>query len=706
MSFKVSFRKTIFRQLTTIGLALCFLPSIVLAGIDTHNSDATINSGTTDNDRQKPNVDNITLTNNGTISTSSSTAVQTTSSKSGITIINNAGATIENTGANNDYAVKGQLQTDLTITNSGTIESVRKYAIEISQSTGTTITNNAGGVMNAGRETVYGSHSNTSNTTITNSGSIYVTGSKPAINFTQASGTTITNNAGGEIYRSSSVSDTNTAINLGADSSITNSGQIRADDGTDKQAIKMNGDNSTFTNNSGGSVTGYIQNDGQQGITSTNYGTLTSSFSNGTIGDGSGSSGSIITNHAGGVITNTGTGDTVLLLSGGTLTNSGTIQNTNSTSNNAIRLDADNNTVMLKDEGKVIGLITADAGTTGNKLQFDHGFGRTYFYETSGDFTLEDLSGNTVVKGSAGSVGQGAQESIDERLGLRTYNLRSALKRYSAFPKDLIEDELYVEPFSYYSERGSNSSILSYENYGYGLNLIYPLKSKEFDLILTIEKSKLELQGDHDITNTNFLAGFNARDFLSLGAWKTSGFFVAGYGLHDGKRRILTNSTSSGELDVTSDYTSYEVITGINANYIYSSGINTWNTEIGLTSGYSLTPDYEESRYFTWEARQIWQGSIHIGESLTSKVSDNLTVTVGGELEHRTLIRGREQTYAINGTTVSTRHGQFWQNSVAGKLGANYSINNNVVAYVNLDSRFSTLARGTYGATAGLKLNF
>ena len=176
--------------------------------------------------------------------------------------------------------------------------------------------------------------------------------------------------------------------------------------------------------------------------------------------------------------------------------------------------------------------------------------------------------------------------------------------------------------------------------------------------------------------------------------------------MHDGKRRILTNTTSSGELDVTSDYTSYEVITGINANYIYSSGINTWNTEIGLTSGYSLTPDYDESRYFTWEARQLWQGSIHVGESLTSKVSDNLTVTVGGELEHRTLLRGREQTYAINGTTVSTRHGQFWQNSVAGKLGANYSINNNVVAYVNLDSRFSTLARGTYGATVGLKLNF
>ena len=179
-----------------VAVVLCFLPAIALA-VENLASDTTISSSTTKTVRQKPNADNITLTNNGTISTNSSTAVQTTSSKSGITIINNAGATIEATCVDCDYAIKGQRQTNLTITNSGTIETVRKYAIEISKSTGTTITNNAGGVMNAGRETVYGSHINTSNTTITNSGSIYVTGSKPAINFTNASGTTITNNAGG-----------------------------------------------------------------------------------------------------------------------------------------------------------------------------------------------------------------------------------------------------------------------------------------------------------------------------------------------------------------------------------------------------------------------------------------------------------------------------------------------------------------------------
>ena len=50
------------------------------------------------------------------------------------------------------------------------------------------------------------------------------------------------------------------------------------------------------------------------------------------------------------------------------------------------------------------------------------------FYETEGSFTLKDLDGNQVVKGSAGSVGQGGSETLDELLSYKSVNIRQFLK--------------------------------------------------------------------------------------------------------------------------------------------------------------------------------------------------------------------------------------------------------------------------------------
>ena len=159
-----------------------------------------------------------------------------------------------------------------------------------------------------------------------------------------------------------------------------------------------------------------------------------------------------ITNNAGGVISSTG-GVVVRLEGTDTLINSGTIKREDITTGNALRIDGSNNTVTLKEGSILVGNITVITGNTGNTLQIDQGFGQTYFYsvtDTDGNLTLEDLSGNVVVAGSAGSVGLGAQESVDELLGLRAFNLRSALKRYAAAPAIFKEDKLWAEPFSYF----------------------------------------------------------------------------------------------------------------------------------------------------------------------------------------------------------------------------------------------------------------
>jgi len=231
MDFKVSFRKRPFRLIIAIAVGACLSPSLVLAGTDTIDDDSgdkTINSGTTENDKQKLDDNNRTLTNSGTIEYNANSAVQTSFNKSGITIINNAGGIIANTGAaGKDYAIKGQQQTNLTITNSGTIEASQNYIIDIQKGTGTTITNNAGGIIRGGKNAIYGYDSTTTDTTVTNSGKIYSTAGNMAMDFSNATGTIITNNSGGEIYRDTTATGNNAAITIGADSSITNSGQIR-----------------------------------------------------------------------------------------------------------------------------------------------------------------------------------------------------------------------------------------------------------------------------------------------------------------------------------------------------------------------------------------------------------------------------------------------------------------------------------------------
>ncbi len=546
-----------------------------------------------------------------------------------------------------------------------------------------------------------------SDITLTNDAIIDVSGSS-TINITNQTGVTIINNAGATLN-----TDNTNAIfaNGGADNlTIINSGTISSDA---NRGIFVGSGATGFslTNNAGASITAQfaaINMSGSAG-TITNSGTMSSGGS--TIQTGTGGTGAVtIINNAGGIIKSTGSGNAVVRLEDNdTLINSGSIIRENSPTSTGVRIGGDNNTITLKEGSILVGKIEFATGTTGNTLQIEQGFGQSYFYDTSGTgtFTLEDLSGNTAVKGSAGSVGQGANESVDELLGLRTFNLRSALKRYSAFPKQSRGNQLYAEPFSFYSKRGTNSSVLGYETYGGGINFIYPLKQHNLELILSVGHSKQNIKGDHDISRNNFLAGVNATDFASLGNFKFSGFFVAGMEFHQGTREIFTNTTSSGKLDVTSDYTSYEAITGSQVSYSYSpDDKNTWKTEVGLTFGYSATGDYNERQYFFWEERHLVQGSVLIGEQLTSKINDKLTVIVGGELEHRTVLAGRDQSYAINGTTVDYRNGSFYENTAAGNLGARYAMGENMLAYVNLDSRFSNQTRGTYGASMGIQISF
>ena len=280
---------------------------------------------------------------------------------------------------------------------------------------------------------------------------------------------------------------------------------------------------------------------------------------------------------------------------------------------------------------------------------------------------------------------------------------------------------VWGETFGYSSHRGGTDTLLKHDTYGYGMNFIHPVTSK-LDLILSVERNELDFPEKYDVSRTGFLAGVNVSEFSGFGRgnWKAGGFAVAGMGWNRSAREILTNTAASGLLDVTADYKSMEVLTGVHINHTYqplSKGWmkNKWDTEMGLTFQGSHTGDYNERHYFFFEERTLVQESIHLGEQLTSTFNDRLGITLGLEYEFRLPIAGKKQTYRINGTPTDYTDGSFTEHSGSGNLGLNYRFGwfgpsesrlNQGLAYIQLSSRLSDENRGTYGGSVGLRLNF
>ena len=264
---------------------------------------------------------------------------------------------------------------------------------------------------------------------------------------------------------------------------------------------------------------------------------------------------STITNNSGGHIYNTSTNAVIAIGKTTTLTNSGKIENKQSPSEESIKVQGGNNTIILKDGGIVIGTIQNSSANT-NTLKIQHGVGQGYFYETSGSgtFNLEDADGNQIVQGSAGSVGQGASETQDELLGYKSLNIRKSLNRYKKNRNNLDESKGWGETFGSYITRDQNNQnlALSYEFLSLGVNLINPLENSDF--IISFETGRQNFTKDHSINHIGMLSGVNFNNLHS------ETFILGGVTIHDSKRTILTNTTTTGTLDIDDSYFSLNTL--------------------------------------------------------------------------------------------------------------------------------------------------
>jgi len=186
--------------------------------------DTTINS---DIDEQVTlTVNNLTLINNATIEdTETSVSVQSADNLSGVTIINNVGGVIKQSGSLNS-TIKAERNTNFTLINSGTIssdESNGGQAISIKLTTNAVITNNAGGIITTQKNAIRCTGSCT-NPTINNSGTISAK-KEGVIRLDKSTGMTVNNNVGGIINGEGT--EVLHTVQIGANGTLTNSGTIK-----------------------------------------------------------------------------------------------------------------------------------------------------------------------------------------------------------------------------------------------------------------------------------------------------------------------------------------------------------------------------------------------------------------------------------------------------------------------------------------------
>ena len=357
-----------------------------------------------------------------------------------------------------------------------------------------------------------------------------------------------------------------------------------------------------------------------------------------------------------------------------------------------------NSTITLKDRGIIVGKIDGSS-RTGSTLKINHGIGQSYFYETEGDFTLNDLDGNQVVKGSAGSVGQGGSETLDELLSYKSLNIRQFLNRYKNV-ENLDNSNGWGETYtSFLNREGHESNLaLEYDLINAGVNLISPLENSDF--ILAFEAGIQDFERDHKITFQNISAGLhlpNNKYLLNLDS-----FILGGVTLKESERTILTNTTSSGKLDIDSNYQTFELHSGVTKNN------SKLVPNLGFAGSFSITPSYDESHYFSWKKRKVGNISLFFSDKYNFIDNSERNLNLGWTLDFRSLVGNKSQAYSINGTSATYKQDNALTREISliTNLGYEKKITDNGKFTLGLIAKNTNQDVKSLNANFGFKLNF
>ena len=290
-------------------------------------------------------------------------------------------------------------------------------------------------------------------------------------------------------------------------------------------------------------------------------------------------------------------------------------------------------------------------------------------------------------------------ETIDEMLSYKSINLRNFLNRYensNLFNHKGGWGELYSTLLN--RSEDSNSLAMEYNLINVGANLIYPLENSNF--IMMFEGGIQDFAKDYRITYQNISGGIHIPDndkFFNLDT-----FITGGVTLKDGKRKVLTNTVSSGTVDSDSNFQTYDIQLGAKKNNLNII------PDIGFTSSMSITPTYDESKFYSWRNRVVGNLSIYLSDDYLIRDDKEEKLNLNWALDLRSAIGDDEQTYSISGTTATYKQDNDLKREISLSASMNYEkyiFENSMIgfAYYGLLSSQNTLS---LGGNAFYKMNF
>ena len=643
--------------------------------------------------------------------------------KTGLIIDNSSSISITGVGTTNPYGIgifSELLPSSTTsITNSGTITST---------TTGTAAGDgNAYGIFNSGQNgSIIG--------TITNSGNIegVSTGSGTARGISNSSGTiTSIINTGNILARAIESSGSTGSYGTFNGIALYNHGDLDGTSGSKKIALIGTITNSGVIEGTRIGISNYaaknyseanITTINNTGTISTSITNVTSSLINGELdatfailvtASGTNSTATLTTLNNSGTIKTVASGTGaygILVHSGGTITtinNSGTIQA--GTAAIAISDGGTIGTINLNKGSVLIGNITSNSSTS-YTLNMGVGGAKSYYVSTSGTglFTVNDLDNRPVVKGSALAINIGSMEMAGENLYQKTVNITDAVERNIKNNKDN-----WVEP--YYSEStrdsgGNSSQIRQFKNNKQGINAGFKVANSATPLqvILNVDQTKNNIDSsEHVINGDSVMIGLATPSYANYEGIDVSVKGLVGYANSKTDRKILDNTSSTGERTLTGEYDSYYAVVGsaLSKNYNLDKDLNA-NLTLGVDLTSEFRDSYSENLYFKYNSLDLVQLQPRIQSEFIKTTGKDSNVFLTAGVGAREVLSGKTQKYSMNNTGVSfttPNSGDYYASLAAGA-------NINVVANVNftalVSAKMSEKETETYQASIGLKGTF